>query len=333
MNVLSLFDGMSCGQIALNKLGIKYENYFASEIDKYARQVTQNNYPNTKQIGSVVDVKGADLPQIDLLFGGSPCQSFSVAGNGKGFDGKSGLFWEYVRILKETNPKYFMLENVVMKKEWEQIITNALGVAPVKINSKLVSAQSRPRLYWTNIPIKDRLTDLGITCADVLEDDVDIKYKLSEAKVNRVLNTKRGKGFFYNKSHEKTGTLISGYYKQPTDGIYVNLGFERRLTPTECEKLQTVPLNYTDCCSDSQRYKMIGNGWTVDVIAHIFKGIMARKITNIEFDGVDFSDYPDFSDAFIIAADWDDTGIALTTDELEGLDIGDYYDELIQSTI
>ena len=119
INVLSLFDGMSCGQIALNKVGIEYENYFASEIDKYAIQVTQKNYPNTKQLGSVTEVNGIDLPKIDLLFGGSPCQSFSNAGNGKGFDGKSGLFFEFVRIFKEVNPTYFLLENVKMKKEWQ----------------------------------------------------------------------------------------------------------------------------------------------------------------------------------------------------------------------
>jgi site-specific DNA-cytosine methylase len=272
MNVLSLFDGMSCGQIALNKAGVKYDNYFASEIDKYAIKVTQKNYPNTKHIGSVVGVKGEELPKIDLLFGGSPCQSFSNAGNGKGFDGKSGLFWEYVRVLKETKPTYFLLENVVMKKEWEQVITDVLGVEPIKVNSKLVSAQSRPRLYWTNIPLSV-LEDKNITLSDVLEDDADLKYKLSDAKIDRVLNTKRGKGFFYNKTHKHTGTLISGYYKQPTDGIYVDLGFKRRLTPTECESLQTVPKNYTDCVSDTQRYKMLGNGWTVDVIAHIFKNI------------------------------------------------------------
>jgi DNA-cytosine methyltransferase len=117
MNVLSLFDGMSCGQIALNKLGIKYDNYFASEIDKFAISVTKKNYPNTKHIGSVIDVNGSDLPKIDLLFGGSPCQSFSRAGDGTGFDGKSKLFWEFVRVLKETKPKYFLLENVKMKKE------------------------------------------------------------------------------------------------------------------------------------------------------------------------------------------------------------------------
>jgi DNA-cytosine methyltransferase len=271
--VLSLFDGMSCGQIALNKIGYKYGEYYASEIDKYAIQVTQTNYPKTKQIGSVTDVKAKYLPKIELLYGGSPCQSFSVAGNGKGFEGKSGLFYEYVRVLKETNPKYFLLENVVMKKEWEHVITKELGVKPIKINSKLLSAQSRPRLYWTNIPGVEMPKDSDVKLKDVLEENVGLKYAISEAKIDRVLNAKRGKGFFYDKSYEKCGTLISGYYKQPTDGIYVDLGLKRRLTPTECEKLQTVPLNYTNCVSDSQRYKMIGNGWTVDVIAHILSFI------------------------------------------------------------
>lgn len=273
MNVLSLFDGMSCGQIALNKIGLKYDNYFASEIDKYAIQVTQKNYPNTIQLGSVIDIDTSKLPKIDLLFGGSPCQSFSNAGNGKGFEGKSGLFWEYVRILNEVKPKYFLLENVIMKKEWEDIISNALGVKPIKINSSLVSAQNRPRLYWTNIPNVSQPNDKNITLKDILEDNVHTIYKLSDAKIKRVLETKRGKGFFYNKTHSKCGTLISGYYKQPTDGIYIDLGFKRKLTPTECEKLQTVPLNYTDCVSDSQRYKMLGNGWTIDIIAHIFSFI------------------------------------------------------------
>ena len=153
MNVLSLFDGMSCGQIALNKLGIKYDNYFASEIDKYAIQVTQKNYPNTKQIGSVVDVKGEDLPNIDLLIGGSPCQGFSFAGKQLNFDDpRSKLFFEFVRILEETKPKYFLLENVKMKKEYYDVITDILEVEPIEINSSLVSAQSRKRMYWTNIP-------------------------------------------------------------------------------------------------------------------------------------------------------------------------------------
>lgn len=292
MKVLSLFDGMSCGQLALKKLGITPTKYFASEIDKYAIQVTQHNFPNTIQLGDITNIgvakpfldkwiydrtTGEKLHNIgdgiDLLMGGSPCQSFSLAGDGSGFDGKSKLFWEYVRILEEVKPTYFLLENVHMKKEWEDIITAAVGVEPIRINSKLVSAQSRPRLYWTNIPNVREPVNTGIYLKDILDPNADRKYALSEAKIDRVLNTQRGKGFFYNDSHEKIGTLISGYHKLPTDGTYIDMGFPRKLTPLECERLQTVPEGYTDICSDTQRYKMIGNGWTIDVIAHILKNI------------------------------------------------------------
>lgn len=181
MNVLSLFDGMSCGQIALNKAGIKYDNYFASEIDKDAIKVTQHNYPNTKQLGDICKINGSDLPQIDLLIGGSPCQSFSPAiSSNTGFDGKSKLFFEYVRLLKECKPKYFLLENVVMKKEWEDVITKHLGVQPIEINSELFSAQSRPRLYWTNIPI-DKLPNNNLVLGDILESNVQEKYYYKES--------------------------------------------------------------------------------------------------------------------------------------------------------
>jgi site-specific DNA-cytosine methylase len=306
MNVLSLFDGMSCGQIALNKLGIKYDNYFSSEIDKYAIQVTQKNYPNTKQIGSVTEVKGEDLPKIDLLFGGSPCQSFSRVGDGSGFDGKSKLFWEFIRVLKETKPTYFLLENVVMKKEWEQVITDALGVEPIAINSRLVSAQNRPRLFWTNIPSIKQPKDKNILLKDILDLVVEDKYYLTEKGTSYITNNDRLKKKFtalnggktltlmsqYNQSKngtflcvdgngridsEKTGTLTQRYYKGVENYgsnpfLLTNHKF-RKLTPIECERLQTVPENYTDCVSDTQRYKMLGNGWTVDVIAHIFKNI------------------------------------------------------------
>ena len=176
MNVLSLFDGMSCGQIALDRLGIKVDNYFASEIDKHAIKITQKNYPNTIQIGSVTEVKGADLPKIDLLYGGSPCQSFSRSGDGSGFDGKSKLFWEFVRVLKETNPKYFLLENVVMKKEWQDVITEALGVNPIQICSSKFSAQKRQRLYWTNIKIDTNIVDKEITLADIVKGSREVIY-------------------------------------------------------------------------------------------------------------------------------------------------------------
>lgn len=171
MNVLSLFDGMSCGQIALDQLGVKVDNYYASEIDKYAIKVTQKNYPNTKQIGSVTEVKGKDLPKIDLIICGSPCQGFSFAGKQLNFnDPRSALFFQFVRLLRECKPKYFLLENVRMKKEYQEIISEHLGVEPVMINSALVSAQNRVRLYWTNIPGIEQPEDKGIVLKDILED-------------------------------------------------------------------------------------------------------------------------------------------------------------------
>jgi DNA-cytosine methyltransferase len=279
MNVLSLFDGMSCGQIALNKLGIKYDNYFASEIDKYAIKVTQANYPNTKQIGDVTQVKGTDLPKIDLLTGGSPCQSFSTMGlyreemgDKLGFEGKSGLFWEYVRILNEVKPTYFLLENVMMKKEWQKQISDALGVEPIKINSRLLSHQRRNRFYWTNIPNVEQPKELGLDFRDIIETKVDDKYYLTERAIERV-REKQG----LNLVGEKAKCLFATYYKNNSNSregqIVETDGRLRRLTPKECEILQTVPLDYTEGVSDTQRYKMLGNGWTVDVIAHIFKNI------------------------------------------------------------
>lgn len=272
INVLSLFDGMSCGQIALNKLGIKYNKYFASEIDKDAIKVTLKNYPNTIQIGSVLDVKGSDLPKIDLLFGGSPCQSFSRAGNGTGFDGSSKLFWEYVRILEEVKPTYFLLENVIMKKEWEDIITEALGVQPIEISSAKFVPQARRRLYWTNIPNVTQPEQSEYNVLDYIDGDGFP----SSCGVDRVFKRKQ----IFN-------TLTATYFKgirgsgRPT--VSTKEGFldedrtvHRMLTPNECERLQTVPLNYTDCVSKTQRYKMLGNGWTVDVIAHIFSNLIKK---------------------------------------------------------
>jgi DNA-cytosine methyltransferase len=284
INVLSLFDGMSCGQIALNKVGIEYENYFASEIDKYAIQVTQKNYPNTKQLGSVTEVKGSNLPKIDLLFGGSPCQSFSNAGNGKGFDGKSGLFFEYVRILKEVNPTYFLLENVKMKKEWQNIISKELGCEPILINSNLVSAQNRERLYWTNIPFIT-LNDKNIFIEDILDESFDSKYWLKEKNTELLLKKVSINDApniacidVYNKKvklDRKCPTLTLPHHNSIR--LLYN-GRVRKLTPNECEKLQNVPLNYTDCdLSDIHRYSMLGNGWTVDVIAHIFSFLRGEE--------------------------------------------------------
>ena len=278
INVLSLFDGMSCGQIALNKLGIKYDNYYASEIDKFAIGITKKNYPNTIHLGDVRDVKGEDLPKIDLLFGGSPCQSFSNAGNGKGFEGSSGIFWEYVRVLREVKPKYFMLENVKMKKEWQDIITKELGVEPIAINSNLLSGQNRPRLYWTNIPGVEVPEDKGIKLKDILEDDnlVDKQHLMTPKAMIYMDGLRNGKqrwNYHKNPLDGKAACIVASFYKLSGLGVldYRTLGKPcRRLTPVECERLQTVPDNYTESASRTQRYKMIGNGWTVDVIAHIF---------------------------------------------------------------
>ena len=281
MNVLSLFDGISCGQVALNRMGIKYDNYYASEIDKHAIQITQYNYPNTIQLGDVTNIKGDDLPKIDLLIGGSPCQSFSNAGNGSGFEGKSGIFWEYVRLLEELKPTYFLLENVKMKKEWIKIITEAIGVELIKINSNLLAAQNRERLYWTNIPNITQPENKNIFIEDILDDEFDEKYWLkprnSELLRNKVDLTNAPNVCcidVYNKKFKvdrKSPTLTLPHHNSLR--LYQN-GRIRKLTPEECEKLQTLPVGYTNAgVSDIHRYSSIGNGWTVDVIAHIFGGL------------------------------------------------------------
>lgn len=367
MNVLSLFDGMSCGQQAFERVGIKVDNYYASEIDKYAITVTMANYPNTIQLGSVIDVNGYNLPKIDFLIGGSPCQSFSFAGKRKGmstkdeqeiltlehylelkaegyeFEGQSYLFWEFMRLLNETKPKYFLLENVMMSKKWELVLSKAIGVNSIMICSSLVSAQKRKRLYWTNIGLESnelfkelksiiqQPKDKGILLKDILETNVDQKYFLNNQKINEIkqinsfkvkkvyqlsqnnksnggtqpyqqdriydingispalqaqlpggstmvyLNENQLKKFNENVNADKSNTLTlaqgragsSSEYMDSISKIAKLTSHIRRLTPIECERLQTVKDNYTNHVSDSQRYKMLGNGWTVDVIAHI----------------------------------------------------------------
>ena len=281
INVLSLFDGMSCGRIALERAGIKVENYFASEIDKEAIKVTMKNCPNTIQLGSIVELKGNDLPKIDLLFGGSPCQSFSSFGNGRGFDGKSGLFWEYVRVLneiRETNPDVlFLLENVNMKKEWRDIISKELGVEPISFNSNLVSAQNRDRLYWANIKF-ELPKDKNILFSDVLE-------KLPFREIPKCFYKNWGdkmridKGLNWVKN-DKSNCLTTKNCHTNQYLLNEDKTLCRLLTVNEFEKLQTVPLNYTDSVSNTERFKMLGNGWTVDVIAHIFSFLKEEKIFN-----------------------------------------------------
>jgi len=384
MNVLSLFDGMSCGQIALKKLGIPVKNYFASEIDKFAIKVAKANFPDMIHLGDVKEVwvsnsyEGAiggspcttgiehegETHKIDLLIGGSPCQGFSFAGKQLNFDDpRSQLFFEYIRLLKALKPKYFMLENVKMSKQSQQIITDYLGVEPVEINSNLVSAQNRRRLYWTNIPVDGVPEDKGIVLADILEDgytDRDKSYCLdasyykgggasnvrlyfeksrrqivfgsgmkvlgtaTDVKGARIVNRRldeNGTRKDYDRTIEpvarlelrkddKGGCLTTvqkdsvlafpkilqrarGFNKgglKALDGKTPTISTSawehnnhltldegttwRKLSPVECERLQTVPDGYTDHVSNTQRYKMLGNGWTVDVVKHLFKGLV-----------------------------------------------------------
>ena len=291
MNVVSLSDGMSCGQIALKKLGFNIENYYASEIDSYAMEITQKNFPNTIQIGDVRNVDGSKYKNIDLLIGGSPCQNLSMSlvnniNYNQGLKGeKSKLFYEYLRILKQVKPKYFLLENVAgMKDSDKDIISYAMGVEPITINSNLVSAQDRNRHYWTNIPNITQPEDKNIILNDIVEPvenidkkywyDKDFEYKGDDAKVQAILGV-NGHDILkrvYNLNN-KCGTLTCcrGGYKQKK--VFQNKKV-RKLTPLEYERLQTVPENYTEGVSDSQRYNMLGNGWTVDIIKHIMKNII-----------------------------------------------------------
>jgi DNA-cytosine methyltransferase len=384
MNVLSLFDGMSCGRIALERLGIKVDNYYASEIDKYAMKVSEANYPDIIQVGDVTELDTSTLPNIDLIMGGSPCQGFSFAGKQLAFnDPRSALFFEFVRCVKELKPKYFLLENVRMKKEYLDIISEHMGVEPIMINSALVSAQNRVRYYWTNIPGVEQPEQRGIVLRDILETNtsseylagenlqknykggnqlnpnyksqantihdtegksgticagthgyangyvanVDPKYYLSEkaiAYMNRGSEKYTGKKtraeHYIKHESEKSKTLTANMHKGVPYGVIAvdkpnqinpskkangvqpymqdrvfhvdgkshaltrefasrtNVGDEqevywRKLTPIECERLQTVPDDYTNHVSNTQRYKMLGNGWTVDVIAHILQNM------------------------------------------------------------
>jgi site-specific DNA-cytosine methylase len=283
-NILSLFDGMSCGQIALNRAGIIYSNYYASEIDKNAIKITLKNFPKTIQIGDVTKINFKSLPKIDLLIGGSPCQGFSKVGKELNFeDPRSKLFFEFHRALKETNPKYFLLENVHMKQEFQDVISEYMGVKPIEINSNLVSCQNRRRLYWTNIKDIKQPEDKNVKWSDISEDG----WFAGTMRGRRI--NKLGQRDDYNKDipliqfiesrkDDKTNTLttvikdnIASEFKvgrTPLDEVNW-----RYLTPNECERLQTIDVDYTYGVPKSHRYKMLGNGWTVDVIAHIFKGI------------------------------------------------------------
>lgn len=222
MKVLSLFDGMSCGQIALHELGIPVDQYYASEIDKYAISIAQKNFPNTIQLGDVRTIKGKDLPKIDLLMGGSPCQGFSFAGKQLNFDDpRSALFFEFLRVMKETMPKYFLLENVRMKKEYQDVITAHMGVEPIMINSALVSAQNRVRLYWTNIPNIEQPEDRGLVLGDILDDFVDFKYyagKQLQPKWLEMDHNGKPRIESVRTTEQKSGTLLASMYKGHVEG-------------------------------------------------------------------------------------------------------------------
>lgn len=328
MNVLSLFDGISCGRVALERAGIKVNKYYASEIDKYAIQIAQKNYPDTIQLGDVKGIKGTDFidwdsenkkPNIDILIGGSPCQGFSFAGKQLNFkDPRSALFFEFVRLLKELKPKYFLLENVRMKQEFQDIISEHLGVKPIAINSNLVSAQNRYRLYWTNIPNIKQPKDKGIFLKDIIHElrgelvddkyfvkaDITLKNRCIQAikgvdEKARALTATMHKGAqangmtcirvgeigkggqgdrIYSIDGKSVALSANGGGRGAKTGLYLVTGNARvrKLTPIECERLQTLPEiepGYTFGISNTQRYKALGNGWTVDVIAHIFKNI------------------------------------------------------------
>ncbi len=374
MKVLSLFDGISCARVALDRIGYKDVVYYASEIDKYAKQISQKNWPDIIQIGDVKEINGGDvMGEIDLLIGGSPCQDLSIAKKDrKGLDGeRSGLFWEYVRILKECKPKYFVLENVAsMPKEAKDIITKTLGVEPIMINAALVSAQNRKRLFWTNIPNVNLPEDRGILLKDILQPNTEVDERMvkdgksfaitasyngavawnSIAKKQRTMvrvgqlnsggqgdriyspegksvnlsangggrgaktglylvglidgKNSQGKRVYSpdgksttlgagatagGESGRRTGLYLINEYNKgvmteksvtlgTTMGRTAKQGYQvvdeineivRKLTPIECERLQSLPDNYTEGVSNTQRYKALGNAFNVDVVAHI----------------------------------------------------------------
>ncbi len=317
MKVLSLFDGLSGGRIALDRLGFDVEEYYASEIDKHAIKVAQHNYPNTIHIGSVVDVDTEELPFIDLLVGGSPCQGFSFSGTVKGsstkcnidvvsleqylelkeqkfeFNGQSYLFWEYMRVLtalRKKNPNIkFLLENVIMTQKWQCMFDEAIGTPPIMINSRLVSAQNRRRLYWTNIQVDGQPTDKGIALKDILENKpTKVKCGASRGRYTDKEKTTTIQ-MMELRTDDKTNTLttvqkdnyiiancdLTGQYSMKNFGMgTTDKKFSyRKLSPIECERLQTVPDDYTSVVSDTQRCKMLGNGWTIDVICHLLKNV------------------------------------------------------------
>lgn len=290
ITVLSLFDGMSCGQIALERAGVPVKQYFASEVDKWAIKVTQHNYPNTTQLGDVTKVRYENgvlycesgeysVGGIDLVMGGSPCQSISNLGDGSGLSGKSGLFYHWLRIKNEVNPLYWLLENVKGSKKAIDEISNLLDTIPTLLDSADFSAQRRNRLYWSNIPIKVDNSKSPTILTDVLDEIISETSVLSAARVKWLLSEK-GKECVAKRyasiDPEKAACLTARSDASWNCNYVTRNGVLTKLSCEEYEKLQTVPVGYTSVAKTSERYKMLGNGWTVDVIAHIFKGILPK---------------------------------------------------------
>lgn len=288
--VLSLFDWIACGLVALKRIGVQPTHYYASEIDGYAKYIAKRNNPELIHIGNVKRVNWADYEWIDLLIWGSPCQWFSFAGKQLNFEDKrSKLFFEYVRILKEAQPKYFLLENVVMKKEWIDIISTELfWIQPIEINSSLVSAQNRRRLYrvwkrndmWGYDQISFSLpSNKNIKMRNIMQSFVDKSYFLTKDEIE---NIKKRKSYQNPLKHillpqSKSPTLTARWaWEYHSWMILIRDKWKiRTLTPLECERLQTLPDNYTAWIDKTQRYKMLWNWWTVDVICHIFKSFLS----------------------------------------------------------
>ena len=283
MKVLSLFDGISCGMVALERANIPVERYVAYEIDKYAIQISKKNYPKIEHCGDVTTANFTQYQGFDLLIGGSPCQDLCSMGSHKGLAGeKSGLFFEFARALKEVNPKYFLLENnASMTKENEEIITKIMGVEPIMINSADFTAQNRKRLYWTNIPIEEWEIQ-NVLLLDIAQNIEEKQEFLITKKVNKYLSEEY-KGRKIQKTvlasirqlSEKSRCLSTRSCDVSSNSglCLLQNGEYYVATPIECERLQTLPDNYTLGISNPQRYKCIGNGWTVDVIAHILRGL------------------------------------------------------------
>lgn len=286
MNVLSLFDGISCGRIALEKIGINVDKYYASEIDKFAIKVSTANYPDIIQLGDINNWKNWDVDwsKIDLLIGGSPCQGFSFAGKKLNFeDPRSKLFFTYVDVLnhiKTFNPNVkFLLENVKMKSDWQDVISSYLGVQPIRINSETLTAAKRDRLYWTNFDVTQP-ENKGITFDDINQNSTEW---LSDEYINKVANWKAQQDPIKNATHigkkQKLPCLTARGYNQSHSGmILITDGTRyRRLTNEEAEMAMGLPVRYTAYISDRERARCIGNGWSVDVITHIFKGLTVQN--------------------------------------------------------